>query len=139
MTGLKSTPENEGWSGWEGQPPGPSGIEVLLTPAGELGVREDANWFGSCQWGVSSDLTGLKMSRLYRHWGATPPRIVDGMNDSCWTTLKKCWEVGTKWCRSLLWRWAEVLCQWLPRCLELVNIGGGCGLLGRVGRYRRKI
>ena len=27
-TGLGSTPGNEGWSGWEGQPPGPSGIKV---------------------------------------------------------------------------------------------------------------
>ena len=30
-------PGNEGWSGREGQPPGPSGIEVRLTPAGEGG------------------------------------------------------------------------------------------------------
>ena len=41
-TRLGSTPGNEGWSGQEGQPPGPSGIEVRLTPAGELLVRGDA-------------------------------------------------------------------------------------------------
>ena len=28
VTGLRSSPGNEGWSGLEGQPPGPSGIEV---------------------------------------------------------------------------------------------------------------
>ena len=50
MTGLRSTPGNEGWSGREGQPPGPSGIEVRLTPAGEVGVREHANRLGSCRW-----------------------------------------------------------------------------------------
>ena len=33
-TGLGSTSGNEGWSGREGQPPGPSGIKVRLTPAG---------------------------------------------------------------------------------------------------------
>ena len=38
-TGVGSTPGNEGWFGQEGQPPGPSGIEVRLTSAGELLVR----------------------------------------------------------------------------------------------------
>ena len=28
VTGLRSTPGNEGWSGREGQSPGPSGIDV---------------------------------------------------------------------------------------------------------------
>ena len=37
VTGLRSTPGNEGWSEREGQPPGPSGIEMRLTPAGEVG------------------------------------------------------------------------------------------------------
>ena len=124
VTRLKSTPGNEGWSGREGQP---SGIEVRLTPAGELGGsrRRQPAWL-------------LPVGRE-RHWGAAPQRIADGMNNSCWTVLKECWEVGTQWCRSLLWRWAEVLCQWLPRCLELVSKGGGCGLLGRVGCYCSKI
>ena len=59
---------NEGWSGREGQPPGPSGIEVRLTPAGEGGggVRKDASRLGR---GRSADLTGLQMNRLFRHWG----------------------------------------------------------------------
>ena len=34
-TGLGSPPGNEGWSGWEGQPPGPSGIKTRLTLVGE--------------------------------------------------------------------------------------------------------
>ena len=64
VTGLRSTPGNEGWSGREGQPPGPSGIEVRLTPAGEGGgVRKDASRLGRGRWGVSSDLTGLQMNR----------------------------------------------------------------------------
>ena len=54
-TGLGSTPGNEGWSGREGQPPGPSGIEVRLTPAGELWGRGGASRLGSCRWGVNSD------------------------------------------------------------------------------------
>ena len=33
-TGKWSTPGNEGWSGREGQPPGPLGIQVQLTPPG---------------------------------------------------------------------------------------------------------
>ena len=103
-TRLGSTPGNEGWSGWEGQPSGPSGIEVRLTPAGEL-VRGDASRLGSCRWSVGSDLTGLRVNRLFRHWGATPQRIVDGMNESCWTALKGCWEVGTQWCWSLRLGW----------------------------------
>ena len=45
--GLGSTSGNEGWSGREGQPPGPSGIKVRLTPAGELLVRGDASRLGS--------------------------------------------------------------------------------------------
>ena len=119
-TGLGSTPGNEGWPGREGQPPGPSGIEVRLTQAGELGIRRDASRRGSCR------------------WGATPQRIVDGMNDSCWTALKGCWELGTQWYRSLRWGWMEVLCRWSPRCPELGDIGGGCGLLEGVGRFRKE-
>ena len=38
---------------------GPSGIEVRLTPAGELLVPGDASRLRSCRWGVGSDLTGL--------------------------------------------------------------------------------
>ena len=33
------------------------------------------------------------MNRLFRHWGATPQRIVDGMNESFWTALKGFWEM----------------------------------------------
>ena len=47
-TGLGSHPGNEGWSGREGQPPGPSGMKVRLTPAGELVIRGDVSWLGSC-------------------------------------------------------------------------------------------
>ena len=64
-TGLRSTPRNEGWSGREGQPPGPSEIEVRLTPAGELGVREDASRLGSCRWGVNSDLAVTQITGLH--------------------------------------------------------------------------
>ena len=67
VTGLRSTPRNEGCSGREGQPPGSSEIEVRLTPAGELGVREDASRLGSCRWGVNSDHTATQMNRLFRH------------------------------------------------------------------------
>ena len=85
---------------------------------------------------------GLVGRVLGSHWtpneqafpplGATPQRIANGVKVRCWTALKKYWEVGPQWCRSLLWRWAEVLCQWLPRCLELVNIGiSSEGVLGR--------
>ena len=127
--GLGSTLGNEGWSRWEGQPPGPSGIEVRLIPVGELLVQGDASRLGSCRWGMGSDLTGLRINRLFRHWGATPQKIVDGMNESCWTALKGCWEAGTQWCRSLRLGWMEVLCRWSPRCPELRDIGGGCSLL----------
>ena len=41
-TGEWSHPGNEGWSGWEGQPHGPLGIRVLLTPAGEMVDRGEA-------------------------------------------------------------------------------------------------
>ena len=88
-----------------------SGIKVRLTPAGELVVRGDASRLGSCRWGAGSDLTGLRVHRLFRHWGAIPRRIVDGMNESCWTALKGCWEVGTQWCRSLRLGWTEALCR----------------------------
>ena len=87
-TGLGSTPGNEGWSGREGQPPGPSGIKVRLTPAGELVARGDASRLDSCRWGSGSDLTGLRAHRLFCHWGAIPRRIVDRMNGSYWTALK---------------------------------------------------
>ena len=76
-TGVGSTPGNEGWSGWEGQPPGPSGIEVRLTPAGELLVRGDVSRLGSCRWGVGSDLTGLRMNRFFRH--------VEPLHKGSWT------------------------------------------------------
>ena len=39
-TGLGSTPGNEGWSGREGQPTGPSGIEVRLTLRGSCWFEE---------------------------------------------------------------------------------------------------
>ena len=71
-TGLGSTPGNEGWSGREGQPSGPSGIKIRLTPAGELVVRGHASRLGSCRWGAGSDLTGLRAHRLFHHWGAIP-------------------------------------------------------------------
>ena len=66
-TRLGSTPGNEGWSGREGQPPGPSGIEVRLTPAGELLVRGDASRLGSCRWGVGSDLSEQAFPPLGSH------------------------------------------------------------------------
>ena len=48
VTGLRSTPGNEGWSGREGQPPGPSGIEMRLTTLGEGGpVRTPAGLAGA--------------------------------------------------------------------------------------------
>ena len=33
------------------------------------GVRKDARRLGRGRWGMSSDLTGLQMNRLFRHWG----------------------------------------------------------------------
>ena len=135
---VDDTPLPEGESGpLSAVPPGPG--TGIAAGEGGGGVRKDASRLGRGRWGVSSDLTGLQMNRLFHHWGATPQRIADGMNVRCWTALKKCWEVGPQWCRSLLWGWAEVLCQWFPRCLEFVNIDGGCGLLERVGRYRSKL
>ena len=134
-TALGSTPGNEGWSGREGQHPGSSETKVQLTPAGELVVRGDVSRLGSCQWGAGSDLTGPQTHKLFRHWGAIPRRIVDRMNASYWTTLKGCWEVGTQWCRSLWLRWTEALCRWSPKCPELGDIGGGCGLLEGLGRF----
>ena len=136
-TRLGSTPGNEGWSGREGQPSGPSEFEVQLTLAGELLVRGDASRLGSCRWSVGSDLTGLRVNRLFHHWGATLQRIVDGMSEICGTALKGCCEVGTQWCRSLRLRWVEVLCRWFPGYPELGDMGGGCGLLEGVGRFRK--
>ena len=113
-------------------------VSQLLRTVQE-GRQVDDIRLGRGRWGVSADLTGLQMNRLFCHWGATLQRIADDMNVHCWMALTKCWEVGHQGCRSLLWRWVEVLCQWLPRCLELVNMGGGCGLLERVGRYHSKL
>ena len=81
------------------------GDQGATDPAGELLVRGDTGRLGSCRWGGGSDLTGLRMNRLFRHWGATPQRIVDGINKSCWTALKGCWEVGTQWCQYLRLGW----------------------------------
>ena len=81
-TGLGSHPGNEAWSGGEGQPPGSSGIKVRLTPVGELGVRGDVRLLGSYRWSTGWDLHGLRTTRLFRHWEASPRLIVDRMNES---------------------------------------------------------
>ena len=130
-TGVGYTPVNEGWSG----PPGSSGIKVRLTPAGELVARGEVSRPGNCRWGEGSDLTGLRAHRLFRHWGAIPRKIVDRISGSCQTAPKWCWEVGTQWCRSLRLRWAETHRRWSPRCLELGDMGGGCGLPEGLGRF----
>ena len=123
-TGLESPPGNEGWCGREGQPPGSSGIRVRLTLMGEW---RDVRPFGSCRWGAGWDLTGPQTPRLFRHWEASPRRIVDGMIESVCTALKGCWEVGADWFRSLQSRWMEAPGWWFPRGPELEEVGGGCG------------
>ena len=76
------------------------------------------------------------------HWTSSAQAFLplgshSGMNERCWTALKGCWEVGTLWCRSLRLGWTEALCRWSPRCPELGDVGGGCGLLEGVGRFHK--
>ena len=59
-TGMWFTPGNEGWSGWEGQPPGSLGIKFQLTPAGELVDQREASLHGSCRWGVGWTRLGFE-------------------------------------------------------------------------------
>ena len=35
--------------------------------------------------------------------------------------------------------WTEALCRWSPWCLELGDIGGGCGLLEGLGHFHRRV
>ena len=129
-TGLGSPPGNEGWSGREGQPPGPSGIKALLTLVGE---GEDVRPLSSCRWGAGWDLTGPQTPRPFRHWEASLRRIVDGMIESVWTALKGCWGVGANLCRYLQSRWMEAPGRWFPRGPKLEGMGGGCGRPEGVG------
>ena len=107
-----------------GSASGSSEIVVRLTPAAAGG-------------GASTDLTGPQMSRPFRPWGATLLRMMDGVNVRFRMTVGTCRKVKQQSCRSLLWRWAEVLL--FHKGTRWVNLRGGCDLQGRVGRRRRNL
>ena len=70
-------------SGREGQPPGPLGIQVLLTQAGEMVDRGEAGRHGSCRSDVGLVMAGLRTLRLFRQWGAIPLKLGGMVTDSC--------------------------------------------------------
>ena len=132
-TGRWSTPGNEGRSGQEGQPPGSLGTKVRLTPAGEMVDQEEAGWHGSCWWGEGLATAGHRARPLFRHWGAIPLKFVGRITDSCRSGPRRCWEAGTRLCRTLRSGWAGAHSLWSPQCPELGRMGGGCGLPERIG------
>ena len=67
-TGRWSAPGNEGWSGWEDQPPGSLGTKVRLTPAGEMVDQGEAGRHGSCRWGGGLATAGHRACMLFRHF-----------------------------------------------------------------------
>ena len=127
---ARSPPGNEGWSGQEGQPPGSSGTKERVTPA-ERSVFPrlgGANRHGSCQWDMSMAPVGLQARKLFHHWGAIPQEYTDGITEACRSWLSRCWDRGTRLCRTLRSGWAGAHRRWSPQCSELGNMGGGCGL-----------
>ena len=119
---------------------GPGGRVSLLdhrgrstTDPGEVGR------LGSCWRGVGLDPVGLRACMLFRHWGAIPRKFVGRMTDSCRSGPRWCWETGTRLCRTLQSGWAAgAHHRWFPRCPELGNMGGGCGLPEGIGGLHRE-
>ena len=109
---ARSPPGNKGWSGLEGQPPGPSGTRERLTPeeGSVLPRLRGANRRGSCRWGMSIAPAGLQAHKLFHHWGAIPQEHTDGLTEGCRSWLSRCWDGGIR------------------LCPELGDLGGGCGL-----------
>ena len=64
---------NEGWSGLEGQPLGPSVTVELLTPAGGGGSMlpqpQGTDRYGCHRWAMNMAPVGLQARRLFHHWG----------------------------------------------------------------------
>ena len=123
-TGRWSAPGNEGWSGWEGQPPGSLGTKVRLTPVGEMVDQGEACRHGSCRWGVGLATAGHRARTFFRHWGAIPLKFVGRITDSCRSGPSRCWEAGTRLCQTLRSGWVGAHSRWSPRCPELGRIGG---------------
>ena len=63
-----SLPGNKGWSGWEGQPPGPSVIRERLTPAEDSVVLEEIGRREKCAFDLVMTTTihvpGLMLTRV---------------------------------------------------------------------------
>ena len=70
------------------------GTQVRLTLAGEMVDQGEANWHGSCQWGVGLDTAGHRARTLFRHWGAILLKFVGRITDSCRSGPRRCWEAG---------------------------------------------
>ena len=115
-----SPPGNEGWSGWEGQPPdhrgpGNGGGSMLPRLAG-------ANRHGSCWWGMSMAPVGLQACKFFHHWGAIPQEYADGITEGCRSWLSRCWDGGIRLCRTLRLGWAGAHRRWSPQCPELGDL-----------------
>ena len=68
--GRNYTPGKVGWSGRESQPPRSSDTVVQLTPRGwGRRVLGDASRLGNSRWGLSANLVGPRMPRVFRPWG----------------------------------------------------------------------
>ena len=70
--------------------------------------------------------------------GSHSTEFVDRMTGSCRAGPKWFWEVGTLLCRSLRSGWIRAHHRWSPRCPELGNMGGGCGLPEGIGGFHRE-
>ena len=114
------------------------GTKVQLTPAGERVDRREVTRHGSCRWGEGSDPAGLRTRRRFCHWGAIPWKFVDRITGSFRAGSQWCWEVGTRLCRLLRSGWAGAHHRWSPRCPELGDMGGGCGLPEGIGGLHRE-
>ena len=102
MDGRNYTPGKGGWSGREGQLPGPSEIVVRLPPGGGGGgggwggFLEDASRLGNDRWGAPVDFTGTQMSRPFRPWGATLLWMLDDVNVRFWIMVGTWWMVTAR-------------------------------------------
>ena len=132
---ARSPSGNEGWSGREGQPPGSSVTQERLTPVeGSVFPRSPgANRYGGHRWGMCMVPVGLLAHKLFHHWGAIhqcfPERYTNGITEGCRPWLSRSWVRGIGLFRS---GWAGGRHRWSPQCLELGDLGGGCGMQGGI-------
>ena len=95
----------------------------------------DASRLGNSRWGVSANLVGPRMPRVFRPWGATLLRMMDDVKVRFRMTVGMCRQMTRRIWRPHLCRWAEV--TWFLMGAGCVCLNEGCDLLERLCRHCR--